>query len=41
VFTTGYDRLSIDPEFQDVRLWEKPIDITAMAQNMASLISGR
>lgn len=41
VFTTGYDRLSIDPEFQDVRLWEKPIDTTAMAQNMASLISGR
>jgi CheY-like chemotaxis protein len=38
VFTTGYDRISIEPEFQDVPLWEKPIDIVAMVQNLASLV---
>lgn len=38
VFTTGYDRISIEPEFQDVPLWEKPIDIVAMAQDLASLV---
>ncbi|OAF10028.1 hypothetical protein AYJ54_12675 [Bradyrhizobium centrolobii] len=38
VFTTGYDRISIGPEFQDVPLWEKPIDIVAMAQNLAAII---
>lgn len=41
VFTTGYDRISIGTEFQDVPLWEKPIDIVAMAQNLASLVGGR
>ena len=38
VFTTGYDRISIEAEFRDVPLWEKPIDITAMANNLASLV---
>ncbi|SCB50589.1 hypothetical protein GA0061098_1014185 [Bradyrhizobium shewense] len=41
VFTTGYDRISIEPEFQDVPIWEKPIDIVAMAQNLASLVGGQ
>ncbi|RXH25215.1 chemotaxis protein CheY [Bradyrhizobium nanningense] len=41
VFTTGYDRLSIETEFRDVQLWEKPIDIVAMAQNLASLVRGQ
>jgi CheY-like chemotaxis protein len=41
VFTTGYDRVSIGAEFQDVPLWEKPIDIVAMAQNVAKLVGDR
>ncbi|MFK4506853.1 response regulator [Bradyrhizobium daqingense] len=41
VFTTGYDRISIEAEFRDVPLWEKPIDIVAMAQSLASLVGGR
>lgn len=38
VFTTGYDKICIETEFQDVPLWEKPIDIVAMVQNLASLV---
>ncbi|MGY8638634.1 response regulator [Bradyrhizobium sp. 14AA] len=41
VFTTGYDRISIEAEFQDVQLWEKPIDVVAMAQNLANLVGGQ
>jgi CheY-like chemotaxis protein len=40
VFTSGYDRSSIEPEFQDVRLWGKPVDIKAMARELASMIKG-
>jgi CheY-like chemotaxis protein len=40
VFTTGYDRKSIEPEFGDVRLWEKPLDIPAMARELAGMIRG-
>jgi CheY-like chemotaxis protein len=40
VFTTGYDRSSIEPEFQDVQLWGKPLDINAMARDLASMIRG-
>ncbi|MBB4366202.1 CheY-like chemotaxis protein [Bradyrhizobium sp. CIR48] len=41
VFTTGYDKISIEAEFHDVPLWEKPIDIVAMAQNVATLVGNR
>jgi CheY-like chemotaxis protein len=41
VFTTGYDRITIEAEFQDVPLWEKPIDIAAMTQNLATLVGDR
>jgi CheY-like chemotaxis protein len=41
VFTTGYDRTSIEAEFQDVHLWEKPLDINAMASDLAGLIQSR
>src|SRR5690348_17281985 len=40
LFTTGYDRKSIDPEFQDVPLWEKPLDVPAMVRGLAGLIKG-
>ncbi len=40
LFTTGYDRKSIEPEFADVPLWEKPLDIAAMARGLAGLIKG-
>lgn len=39
VFTTGYDRTSIDAEFDDIRLWEKPLDVAGMAQELAGLIA--
>jgi CheY-like chemotaxis protein len=41
VFTTGYDPVSIAPEFQDVPLWEKPIDIASMIRGLGGLIGGR
>ena len=40
VFTTGYDKGSINAEFHDVLLWEKPLDIPAMARDLATLIGG-
>ncbi len=40
VFTSGYDRRSIEPEFQDVRLLGKPLDIVAMAHELTSMIKG-
>jgi CheY-like chemotaxis protein len=40
VFTTGYDKISIEPEFQDVQLWGKPLDITAMARELTGMIRG-
>lgn len=39
VFTTGYDKIVLGPEFQDVPLLEKPIDLPAMAQKLAGLIA--
>ena len=41
VFTSGYDKISIDSEFQDVRLWSKPLDIKALAHELTSMIKGR
>ncbi|OAF11697.1 response regulator [Bradyrhizobium neotropicale] len=41
VFTSGYDRITIGTEFEDVPLWEKPIDIVAMARNLAAIIGDR
>jgi CheY-like chemotaxis protein len=38
VFATGYDATAIDAEFRDVRLWEKPLDIPAMARELSGLI---
>lgn len=40
VFTTGYDHGSIVPEFQDVRLWGKPLDIKAMTRELTGMIKG-
>ncbi|MBR0776555.1 response regulator [Bradyrhizobium diazoefficiens] len=39
VFTTGYDKVSIAPEFHDVMLWEKPIDIEAMIRGLSGLVA--
>jgi DNA-binding response OmpR family regulator len=38
VFMTGYDRTSIDTEFQDVPLWGKPLDVKALAGKLTSMI---
>jgi hypothetical protein len=38
VFTSGYDRIVISNEFADVPLWEKPIDVSAMARRLARMI---
>ncbi|MBR1166817.1 response regulator [Bradyrhizobium liaoningense] len=39
LFTTGYDKITLGPEFQDVPLLEKPIDLAAMARKLAGLIA--
>ena len=41
LFTTGYDGSSIEQEFQDVQLWEKPLDLSAMARDLVDLIGAR
>jgi CheY-like chemotaxis protein len=41
VFTTGYDKASIDPEFGDIQLWEKPIDISTVADFLAASLDPR
>ncbi len=41
VFTTGYDRAAIGAEFHDIRLWEKPLDLAAMARDLSKLIRSR
>jgi len=41
VFATGYDRAAVDAEFQDIHLWEKPLDLTAMARDLTDLIRSR
>src|ERR1043166_871571 len=38
VFTTGYDRSAIDVRFKDIKLFEKPINVTAMARSLGELI---
>lgn len=38
VFTTGYDKITIIPEFQDIVLLEKPLDLAAMARKLTRLI---
>jgi DNA-binding response OmpR family regulator len=40
VFTTGYDRSAVEPEFQDVSIWGKPLDLKAMARELTGLIRG-
>lgn len=40
VFMSGYDSRSIEAEFQDVRLLGKPLDIAAMARELANMIKG-
>ncbi|HUN96143.1 MAG TPA: response regulator [Bradyrhizobium sp.] len=40
VFTTGYDRTSIDAEFQDVPLWGKPLDVKALTRELTGMIRG-
>jgi len=39
VFTTGYDRRSLGPEFGDVQVWEKPLDIPRLARSLTALMS--
>jgi CheY-like chemotaxis protein len=41
VFTTGYDPSAVDPEFQDVPVWEKPLDLLRMIHALAGLIRRR
>jgi CheY-like chemotaxis protein len=38
VFTTGHDRSVIEPEFGDVPLWEKPLDVATMTCKLSELI---
>jgi CheY-like chemotaxis protein len=41
VFATGYDRTAVDAEFRDIHLWEKPLDLPAMARDLTRLIQSR
>lgn len=41
VFTSGYDKMAISEEFADIPLWEKPIDVHAMASGLAHMILQR
>jgi CheY-like chemotaxis protein len=39
VFTTGYERTIVEPEFRDIPLWEKPIDMFVLGRALAGMIS--
>ncbi len=39
LFTTGYDRNSVPYEFQDIPLWEKPVNLPTMMRKLVSLIN--
>jgi len=39
VFATGYDRISLDMEFQDVPVWEKPLDLSNLARSLAGMLA--
>jgi CheY-like chemotaxis protein len=41
VFASGYDKVSIPSEFDDVMFCEKPIDTAAMIRGLAGLIGSR
>lgn len=41
MFTTGYERVTIGPEFQDILLLGKPIDLAAMARKLTALLADR
>ena len=41
MFTTGYDKRMLAQDFPDVQIWEKPLDINAMASDLAGLIQRR
>jgi len=41
VFTTGYDRASLGAEFQDIEVWEKPLDLPRLAHALAALMHRR
>ncbi|WP_024508551.1 response regulator [Bradyrhizobium sp. ARR65] len=38
VFTTGYEKASLSPEFQDVPVFEKPLDLPAMSRSLVGMI---
>jgi DNA-binding LytR/AlgR family response regulator len=37
VFTTGYDKTAVIPEFHDIPLLEKPLDVRRMARLLTAL----
>jgi DNA-binding NtrC family response regulator len=39
VFTTGYGKASLSPEFQDVELWQKPLDLSRALTSLAYMLS--
>jgi CheY-like chemotaxis protein len=38
VFTTGYDRASLGAEFQDVVLWQKPLNLATALPSLVNLV---
>ncbi|MBV9558998.1 MAG: response regulator [Bradyrhizobium sp.] len=40
-FTTGYDRTSLPSDLRDVPIWEKPLNIQAVARSLADDILRR
>ena len=38
VFTTGYDKDVLGPEFQDVMLWQKPLNLATALPKLVNLV---
>lgn len=38
LFTTGYEKASLAPEFQDVPLFEKPLDLPMITRSLAAMM---
>lgn len=39
VFATGYDRISLDMDFRDVPVWEKPLNLPHLARSLARMLA--
>lgn len=38
VFTTGYDKAALDAEFEDILLWQKPLNLATALPSLVNIV---